>query len=128
MKKHAILSALLALPVSLGAAAPALADTAGAAGRIVAVEHVDNDSDDYLAYRGRIYVDSGAGVLEQYRWGGVACANRDLDIDQQRMLQESMNAKKSAIVPYWKMGQGGIVCLVGFTLTSSVKLAPAVTK
>lgn len=105
----------------------ARADSTGTTGRLVTVEHVDDDSDDYGTYHGRIFVDVGSGLLNEYRWGGVICSGRDLDIDQQRLLVSAMN-KKLVLIPYWKIGMGGIRCLMSFSIVSGAKLAPVVSK
>lgn len=107
-----------------GAAAPALAqDNTGTAGKLVSLEHVDNDSDSYSVYRGRIWLDVGGSATDEYRWGGTLCAGRDLDIDQQQLLVTAMAQKKGVVLPFWKNGQAGVRCLVRFYIVPNAKIA-----
>jgi hypothetical protein len=123
---HRFIPFALALGVValLGGAAPALAqDNTGTPGKLVGLEHVDNDSDSYTTHRGRIWLDIGGGALDQYRWGGTLCAGRDLDIDQQQLLITTMAQKKGVVVPFWKNGQAGVRCLVRFYIVPNSKIA-----
>lgn len=116
------------IAVAAAGAVPALADSIGAPGRIVGIEHNDNDSDDAGTYTGRMFVDVGGGTIEPYYFGGVLCSGRDLTIDQQRVLLDQMHTKKGVVLPYYKVGQAAVHCLVSFGLATSSKTAPLVSK
>jgi hypothetical protein len=66
-------------------------------------------------FRGSITTgDSNLGYA-QYRWGGSSCPARDLPYELVDDLQRGMNNPRVLIEPYTQPGQGGALCLVGFT-------------
>jgi hypothetical protein len=105
-------------------ASGAVADETGTPGRLVAVAHVDDNSDDYNVFRGRFYLDSGADSLDKYYWGGTLCGGRDLTVEQQHLLFDALRLKKATVVPLWKTGMAGVRCSVGFTILNTAKAIP----
>lgn len=123
-KTVTVLSFFLALSVSLlGSANTAAADNVGNAGVLALVEIVDDDSDDSVSYRGRVVLDEGASIQQEYYWGGVLCSNRDLDVSDEALLASVLANKKLRLVPAWKGGMAGKRCLVAFTLTDKKNAA-----
>lgn len=120
----AVVSTLLG---SVWAAGPAHADSIGTAGRILGIEHNDDDSDDYGISNGSVFVDEGGGTVREYRHGGSLCPDRILDVDQQRMLLDAMRSKMT-VLPYYKVGNAASRCLVSFSFVAKKSAAADVTK
>lgn len=96
-------------------AGPALADTQGDSGRVIGLSLNESSSDLSATQRGKIVVDS-AGIVSEYRWDGTLCAGRVLTEAEEAVLAGLVGNKKLLITPYWKSGQGGVRCLVSFTI------------
>lgn len=101
----------------------ALADEVGAIGPVAGLQINTTSADTYLAFNGRVYVKNPDGMLDEYRWGGVACSTKVLTVDQVAALQRAMDNKQMQIQPLHLAGQGQIRCLVGFTIVPKKNIA-----
>lgn len=102
-------------------------DNVGAPGAVVGVEISESGSDEYTVARGRLFLNEG-DTVQVYPWQGTACNGRPINDQQIDILVESMNKKNTRIIPYWRVGAGGVRCLVAFTITPSAKLLPLVAR
>jgi len=122
------LAAAVAVVAAMLAPATASADTTGTAGPVIGLELNEDSSDEYLAYRGRIFVSEGGGTVQVYRWGGTACNGITMSDPQVDILGEAINNKAARVIPYWKLGAGGARCLVSFGVTNASKNLPLITR
>ncbi|NHK26885.1 hypothetical protein FF098_003055 [Parvularcula flava] len=91
-------------------------DTAYQRGSIVSIYVSALGSDNYGKYRGTLTLDFlGTGAMD-YKWGGSTCPGRDLSGEQVQMLVMA-RAHDLKVTPEHKRGQGGALCLTGFTLS-----------
>jgi hypothetical protein len=121
------MTGILAVAAVLLTAGRAQADNIGTAGAVVGVEISEVGSDEYTIARGRLFIDEG-GVIQVYPWQGTACNGRVINDQQIDILVEAMTSKKVRVIPYWRVGAGGVRCLVAFTVAPSVKQVPLVTR
>lgn len=137
MKKRIILTTLAgALAATLAAVLPAHAQSdqptpAGARLSVQAAEPAQSPfqrgsitsiylsaqgSDRYGMVRGILTLDFvGTGAMD-YSWGGATCPGRDLSPEQVQILVMA-RAHGLKVTPEHKRGQGGALCLTGFTLS-----------
>ncbi len=110
------------MAVCLWAVAPVHADQTGDPGYIASLEMLSSISDDYGLYHGEVVLQTDLGEVA-YRWGGSSCPGVGLNLEQNRHLVDALSEyARSAhihIVPQYRFGQGGNLCLVGFTATSN---------
>lgn len=126
MKPFALSLGLLAA-ISIGEAAHA--DSEGQVGKLVVVEVLTADSDDYALRHGRIVVEETPGKQQRsYLLGGASlCPNQDVNDAQIDMLARAAGNPKLLIKPFYKTGNANSRCLVGFALGTKkhvVALAP----
>jgi hypothetical protein len=104
------------------------ADTAGTPGTALALVHNDDGSNDYGAVNGTLVVSEPGNVLRDYSWGGSLClGDRNLDIDQQRVLLDAIRSRM-LILPYFLIGNGNTRCLTSFVLVGKKSAAADVAK
>ena len=92
------------------------ADTVQPVGPIAAIRYHSTASDDYTTFQASVQVGDSVGGYVTYRIGGSSCPNANFDIDEIALLQRAMNNPRILIEPRTKVGQGGNLCLVAFTL------------
>ena len=122
--------AFLAGPALCAAAlltAPALADSSGLPGKLIAFEHNDDSSDDFGTREGRAFVEEDDETIRAYSWGGSLCPNRLLTTAQLEFLLRAMEAKW-VVLPYFKLGNGSTRCLVSFGLVTKKSYVDEVSK
>ena len=109
--------------LSIGEAARA--DSDGAEGKLVAVEVLTADSDDYALRHGRIVVQETAGKEDRtYLLGGASlCPNQEVSDAQIDMLVRAAGNPKLVIKPFYQLGNGNSRCLVGFALGAKKQVA-----
>jgi hypothetical protein len=107
----------------------ARADSAGEAGKLVAVEVLTADSDVYALRHGRIVVQETVGKQERtYLLGGVSlCPSQSVTDAQIDMLARAAAEPKLVIKPFFQTGNGNSRCLVGFVLGAK-KQVTAITQ
>ena len=105
MRRVRTIAAIVA-PVLALASGAARADTLGPIGRVIALEIVEQTSDLYASYHGRIVVDDavGGGTIS-YKWGGNQCPG--LDVADPAFLQRGFGNPRMLIAPAFKNGAGG---------------------
>lgn len=96
------------------APAVALADDVGPAGHITELHVNQTSADGYLAFHGRVFIADKKSENE-YRWGGTSCGQRVLSEHQVALLSRALESGLR-VQPRTKIGQGSVVCLVGFSL------------
>jgi hypothetical protein len=104
----------ISLAVLLLAAAQAGADTQGATGAVVGLQHNRSNSDSSATYNGLLWVETN-GALQQYGWGGAVCGTSFI-ADDVGVLQGALDNARILIQPFWKAGTGGARCLVAYRL------------
>jgi hypothetical protein len=122
MKLLAISFCMLA---ALSLAEAARADSDGEPGKLVAVEVLTADSDDYTLRHGRIIVQETTGKVDRtYLLGGTSlCPNQEVSDAQIDMLVRAAGNPKLVIKPFFKVGNGNSRCLVGFALGAKKQVA-----
>lgn len=116
MKKCVQYVAALAGALSLFAVT-ASADTLGAGGAIKEVSMNSTSSDDYPLYHGYIVVKSKVDTV-RYNWGGSYCPGLSLHLEEDRAILGALidyARSQVRVLPAFKVGQGGNLCLVGVT-------------
>lgn len=110
------------LAVCLWAATPVHADQTGDPGYIASLELISSISDDYPLYHGEVVFQTEMGEVA-YRWGGSSCPGVALNAEHNRHLVDALSEYAETahifITPRYRFGQGGNLCLVGFTATSN---------
>ncbi|MBZ0165873.1 MAG: hypothetical protein K8I00_03630 [Candidatus Omnitrophica bacterium] len=103
-------------------AVPGWADETGEPGFIESLELVSISADNYPLYHGEMILQTEFGEVA-YRWGGSSCPGKDLNHESNtHMLDALIQYSQSAhmhIVPTYKNGQGGNLCVVSFVATSN---------
>jgi hypothetical protein len=113
MSRHIL--AAFALFLALPAAAFAADEGVGATGLISQLEVNTLSADQYLQYHGRVVIKANTGSSE-YRWGGTSCGSYTLTDNQVALLQGALDGGLK-VLPRYRMGQGDLMCLVGFRMT-----------
>lgn len=109
----------------LGAAAlictgSALADTIGDYGPVAQVSVIGSASDESFAARGRLVIDEGQQFYRQYQWSGTACNGKNMsEADVANLLVALKERNSLTVTPIWKVGAGGVRCLVSYRITSN---------
>lgn len=114
-----------------GVSGLAYADSTGDWGRVVSVRVTAQGSDDYGRFRGKVEL-AGRRThpkkrpeITEYVWGGSSCPGRDLSDSQVHQLQDAMTHRAHLrLLPYYKPGQGGAKCIVGFDVRGREALPP----
>jgi hypothetical protein len=110
------LTLLLAVSLVILTAARAGADTVQPIGPLVALRILNNASDEVGIYGGFITVGDSIGGYQTYFWEGSRCPALTFTDGEIAVLQRGMNNPRILIQPFTKVGQGGTLCLVAFTL------------
>ena len=76
--------------------------------------------------QGRVFVREDSATVQAYQWQSTTCSGYVMDDRQIAVLDATMNAKKAGSIPSWKPGAGGARCIVGFSVTNSVKNIPLI--
>lgn len=85
-------------------------------GAIISLYVSDQGSDNFAKFRGMLMLDFvGTGVTE-YKWGGSTCPGRQLSEASVQLLALAQ-ANGLRITPETKPGQGGALCMTGFTIS-----------
>ena len=96
----------------------AFADIIGEQGKIKSITMNSSASDDFGSFHGYIILDTQFDEVV-YSWGGAYCPGLKFITEENRHLLSALieyAQKKATIEPNYKIGQGGSLCLVGFTL------------
>lgn len=101
---------LLAFPATV------TADTEGDTGKVVSIIHNGAASDERSLYWGAVTIRPWQGASQEYLWGGSICPGKNLDIAEVALLEQAMLSRRVNTRPFYKNGQGGYLCLVGFQL------------
>lgn len=103
------------------------ADSTGSPGYVTSLTVHESSSDLYGTYRGSLTVREGqepGSSQSEYRWGGTLCSGKNVSESSIQLLMIALRGRSDTqIVPRYKMGQGGIRCLVSFTLQEPVLAA-----
>ncbi|MEZ4450744.1 MAG: hypothetical protein R3B09_14780 [Nannocystaceae bacterium] len=103
------------------------ADSTGSPGYVISLTVHESSSDLYGTYRGSVTIRQGqepGSTQTEYRWGGTLCSGRNVTEANIELLTIALRGRSDTqIVPRYKMGQGGVRCLVSFTLQEPVLAA-----
>jgi len=119
MRKKTALASTIALSVTVLLSASALADSPGAAGKVVSITINGSKSDDYKSFHGSLEIlPPGKNTRPlDYKWGGTKCPGKDLTDHEVDILVDAFYHRKTTqVVPHSKNGQANTRCLVGFEL------------
>jgi len=105
--------ALTAFALVTALPAVALADETGGTGYVKALQVNQTSSLTYLQFHGRVFVGDNKDSTE-YRWGGTSCGTRTQTEASVAMLMRALDGGLR-IQPHYQIGQGQMLCLVGFT-------------
>lgn len=112
---------LFSVLMLLVAAAPAGADQTGDAGFIKSINLVASYAEEYPLYHGLVVLDT-EGIETEYYWGGSYCPGKSLDTEFNTALLDALRQYAQSahmlITPQYKNGQGGFLCLSGFSASS----------
>lgn len=117
MKRHSWFYALVIAIALPAAPLPLSADTAGEPGRIIALTYNSSGSDERGLFWGAVVIKPWQGSAQEYRWGGSSCPGKNLDVDETALLERALLSWRVKTRPFYKFGQGGFLCLVGFELS-----------
>jgi len=97
-------------------AVPAWADTIGATGPVVVLRIYTTHSDDDGLQDGLLRVGDAVGGYLTYYWGGSRCPSLDLTDAEVTLLHSALDNPRMHLEPRYKVGQGGALCIVAFSL------------
>ena len=112
--------ALSALTI-VGVSAAAYADSTGHVGRAVGLRVNETGSDEAAKFKGSVTLAYRTArrqpvKMDTYHWGGNMCPGRNLSEINTEMLADAVGNGKRIVRPYFKPGNGGAKCLVGFQI------------
>ena len=109
--------ALLAVALVASGLAPAAhADMQGDSGRIAALRLLESSADQYSSARGYLWLTNAELTTIKYQWGGQACNGRNLSDQSIDSLNETIALARVEVTPFYKIGGGGVRCLVGYQI------------
>lgn len=93
------------------------ADSSGSQGTVDALTVFESSSDDYASNNGILTLKEESGTKRDYKWGGSLCPGRTVSANSISLLFDAQRSQVDvAVIPSYKVGNGGTRCLTGFKL------------